>query len=832
MKKLIKRFFIIGITGFICMSSIHIIQANDKIQTIIDGMTLEQKITQMIMPDFRQWKTSSQSSLQDMTVLNEEVANIIDTYDFGGVILFANNVKETEQTAKLTTDLQNAAISNKAGNGNIPLLIGVDQEGGIVYRLGSGTALPGNMAIGASGDTEAAKKAGQIIGRELSALGINVNFAPALDVNSNPHNPVIGLRSFSSDPNLTASLGTSMIHGMQEYNIATAAKHFPGHGDTSTDSHTKLPLVDKTYEELSKLELIPFQAAVNQGVDMLMTAHIQFPKIEKDTAISKKDGSIINIPATLSDDVITGIIRNKMNYDGVVITDAMNMDAIASHFGEAEAVLMAMQADVDICLMPTILRSTADLAKLDSIIDYIKAAVADNKLSEETLNKSVRRILELKEKRGILDYSNSYPGWDQKLAKAKAEVGSTLNRKIEREISGQAVTITKNEDNILPFNPKSNEKVLLFGAYANELPGMELSMRRLINENVIPQDVQYESFRYALGTSNEDMFAKIDTSDYVVVISEISDSLQFVQSHWLTSKPTDIVNYANSKNIPVVVMSIAKPYDVANYPNAKSVLAVYGNKGMDPTEGLQPDLAFGPNIPAGIEAIFGGIEIQGTLPVDIPTIVDGGMDTSKIEYPIGYGLTYKDVVKNISVNLPDSPVTVEEKFTASILLNDLQSISNDPYKVIATINTDDFTIVENENYTIDGNHVTFTLPGMNTKQKSSLPTLEIVLQGNHEKQDIPVIKTIEVIDTKDRVFSMGEDAYIESVMTILKKQDTKEPETPTIPDDKKPDDKKSTITGAKTTSTGDETAIVMILAGFVISGLSLVYYTYRKKRIH
>ncbi|MFQ7841808.1 MAG: glycoside hydrolase family 3 N-terminal domain-containing protein, partial [Thomasclavelia spiroformis] len=592
--------------------------------------------------DFRQWQQEGETAVSDLTVLNDEVAKIIDDYDFGGVILFANNVKETEQTLKLTNDLQEAAISNKAGNGNLPLLITIDQEGGIVYRLGSGTALPGNMALGATRSVEAANDVGEVIGRELNALGINVNFAPSFDTNNNPNNPVIGLRSISSDPNLVAELGVPMMKGMQKHNVATAAKHFPGHGDTATDSHTGLPLVDKSYEELSKLELIPFQAAVDNGVDLLMTAHIQYPQIEKDTVKSIADGSEVYVPATLSDDIIKGVVREKMNFDGVVVTDAMNMDAIAKNFGEAQAVIMAIQADVDICLMPTILRSKADVAKLDTIISEVKNAINERTITEDDLNDSVRRILTLKENRGILDYADDTRTWEEKLANANEQVGSKENRDIEREVSAQAVTITKNEDNILPLRPKDGEKVLLLGAYDNELPGMELSMRRLIGENVISSNVSYESFRYNSNTTIADLKDKIDSADYVIVISEIGSAAQMEQTHWLTRVPTEVVNYANEVNKDAVVLSISKPYDVANYPNAKAVAAVYGNKGMDPTEGLTPDSAFGPNIPAGIEVIFGGHAATGKLPVDVNKFENGSF-SDEVVYSIGYGLTYDAV---------------------------------------------------------------------------------------------------------------------------------------------------------------------------------------------
>ena len=625
------------------------VKAESRVDQILENMTLEQKIGQMIMPDFRQWKTTGASSITDLTVMNEEVAQIIDEYDFGGVILFANNVKETEQTLKLTNDMQSAAVTNKAGNGNIPLLLTIDQEGGIVYRLGSGTALPGNMALGATGDVDLANDVGEVIGRELESLGINVNFAPVFDTNNNPNNPVIGLRSISSNPNLVAKLGVPMMQGMQKHNVATAAKHFPGHGDTATDSHTGLPLVNKTYEELAALELVPFQAAVDNGVDMLMTAHIQYPQIEKDMAISKSDGSNIYIPATLSDDIITGVVREKMHYDGIVVTDAMNMDAISKNFGEAQAVVMAMNADVDICLMPTILRSKEDVSKLDDIINEVKRALDAGELSMDTINKSVSRILNLKEKRGILDYSNDTRTWQEKLDNANKQVGSKQNRDVEREVSSRAVTVVKNENNVLPLQPKANQKVLLLGAYDNELPGMELSMRRLIDEKVLDNNVRYESIRYTSTTIINDLKGKIDESDYVVVISEVGSASQMLPSNWLTKVPTEIINYANETDKTAVIMSISKPYDVANYPMAKAVCAVYGNKGMDPTEGLNPDVAFGPNIPAGIEVIFGGHGASGKLPVDINEFKDGKY-IDNVVYPLGYGIDYDAINVNHDVN--------------------------------------------------------------------------------------------------------------------------------------------------------------------------------------
>ena len=610
--------------------------ASPEVEKLIENMPLKQKVTQMIMPDFRKWQEANQESPQDLTKVNAEVADAIDKYDFGGVILFAENVKETKQTLALTQDMQKAAIENKANNGKIPLLLAIDQEGGIVYRLGTGTALPGNMAIGATNDPKLAKEAGQIIGRELSALGLNVDFAPVLDTNNNPQNPVIGLRSFSSDPNRVAYLGIPMMKGIQDYNVAVAAKHFPGHGDTAVDSHTGLPLVDKSLAELEKLELLPFKKAMDEGVDLLMTAHIQYPQIEKDQVVSKETGEKIYVPATLSDDILTGLVRKKYGYKGVIVSDAMGMDAIAKNFGEVEAVKMAIKAGVDLVLMPTTLRSKADLTKIDTIVNAVVDAVQTGDISEERLNESVRRILTLKEKRGVLNFDPSA----RTAEKAEEAVGSSLNRDLERKIAAAAVTVVKNEDNTLPFKVQTGDHVLLLGAFENEVPGLNLGMRRLIADGVLPKDTSFVAKNFTKESTLDSLKEDLEKATHIVVISEIGYEGQLDKDFWRTKIPTEIVNYANTNHKKAAVLSISKPYDVANYPAAKAILAVYGNKGMDPTESLKPDNAFGPNIPAGVEVIFNGKEHLGTLPVDIPKIVDGKMSETEYAYRIGHGIFY------------------------------------------------------------------------------------------------------------------------------------------------------------------------------------------------
>ena len=594
-------------------------------KAIVEEMTIEQKIGQMLMPDFRQWKMDGEDAVSDFTTMNAEVAQIIDDFDLGGVILFAQNVKTTEQTTKLTHDLQQV-IANDESN-DLPLLITVDQEGGIVTRLGTGTSLPGNMALGATKNELSSYRAGSVIGKELNSLGINVNFSPSLDVNNNPANPVIGLRSFSSNADLVSKLGIKMIKGIQEQGVSGAAKHFPGHGDTATDSHYGLPVVDKSYDELKEIELKPFKAAIENGVDMIMTAHVQLPQIERDTVISKNDGQEIGIPSTLSDDVLTGVLREDMGYNGIIITDALNMDAISKNFGEVETVKMAIKAGVDIALMPTILRSSADVSKLQAIVDGIKEAVESGELTISEIDDSVERIVKLKIDRGIINVNNDTRTVDEKIANAKTIVGSNENRAVEREISAEAITVVKNENNILPLNPKEGQNVLLITPYDNELPGMKFGVTRLIAEGKM-DSVKIDTHRYSNGNLlTDELKAKIDKADYVVVISEMGNFSHLNVNHWITAGPTAIVDYANELNKDSVIVSVGKPYDVAAHKNAKAEVIAYGYKGMDPTEadgGLTPTQSFGPNIPAAMEVIFGGAEAQGTLPVDIPQVDETG----------------------------------------------------------------------------------------------------------------------------------------------------------------------------------------------------------------
>ncbi|MEK5499644.1 glycoside hydrolase family 3 N-terminal domain-containing protein [Bacillus sp. FSL M8-0168] len=600
-----------------------------SVKQIVSSMTLEEKIGQMLMPDFRNWKKKEDSSAKGLTEMNDEIAGIIQKYHLGGVILFAENVTGTEQTVRLTDGLQ------KASRG-IPLFITIDQEGGIVTRLESGTNLPGNMAIGASKNAKNAYRSGNIIGKELAALGINVNFSPVLDVNNNPDNPVIGVRSYSSKPELAAGLGIQAMKGLQKENIAATAKHFPGHGDTAVDSHYGLPLVPHDQERLKRVELYPFKQGIDAGIDMIMTAHVQFPAFDDTTYKSKKDGQDIMVPATLSKKVMTDLLRKDLGFDGVAVTDALNMKAISDNFGREEAVVMAVKAGVDIALMPAEVTSLETEKNLANVYEALLKAVRQGNIPIEQINRSIERILSLKSKRGILD-GNSSGSLQKKIKHALKTVGNHKHAKAEMKMANEGVTVLKNDDRTLPFKAKKGDTILILAPYEDQTKAMSKTVRRIKKTAVVKE------YQFAEKVFNQDVQKLIDEADYIVtgsyvvkndpVVNDgvIDDAIQD-SSKWATAFPRAAMLYAQAKQKKFALMSLRNPYDTANFEEAKAVIAVYGFKGYTNGRFRQP------NIPAGIEVIFGKAKPKGTLPVDIPSVTQPG----NILYEYGYGLNIKN----------------------------------------------------------------------------------------------------------------------------------------------------------------------------------------------
>ncbi|GGF34963.1 beta-hexosaminidase [Halobacillus andaensis] len=560
-------------------------QEGDRYEVIdqaIDGMTIHEKVGQMLMPDFRNWDG------ENVTEMLPEIEQTVKDYHLGGVILFRENVVTTEQTAELVADYQEA--SEKYG-----LLMTIDQEGGIVTRLQSGTDMPGNMALGATRSLEITEDVGHAIGSELESLGINMNLAPVLDVNNNPDNPVIGTRSFGEDPDLVADLGIAYTKGLQSTGVAATAKHFPGHGDTAVDSHLGLPEVPHDKERLMDVELHPFQQAMEADIDAIMTAHVTFPKIDDTKVTSQKDGTEISLPATLSPKVLTGLMREEMGYEGLIITDALNMKAISDHFGSVDAVIRSVKAGTDIVLMPV---------GLEEVADGLLEAVETDEISEERIEESVERILTLKLKRGIIK-AESAPDMDEIIANAEETVGSEEHQAVEEEASNQSITLLKN-DNVLPLDADRDEKVVVIG---------NTFIDRLYDS--VSKHNQNTDLVKASGPLSDEQLAQMEEADHIIigtytfnVAGRDANSLQMQLANQLI----------NEVDTPVIGVGIRNPYDVMAYPDVDGYLAQYGFN----------DVSFD----ATASTLFGENNPSGTLPVTIP-----GKNGNAL-YEFGHGLNY------------------------------------------------------------------------------------------------------------------------------------------------------------------------------------------------
>jgi LPXTG-motif cell wall-anchored protein len=661
------------------ISNVRALTNAEKARELVSKMTLEEKIGQKLMLSFRSgWTMRDGTKISSVQTINDEIHEIIGEYDIGSVILFAANFNsDAKVNVELTDGLQKAAMDKDLGKNSIPLLIATDQEGGIVYRLTGGTALPGNMALGASGNTENAVKAGNIIGSELNAVGVNVNFAPDADVNNNPNNPVIGLRSFSSNPQLAAKFVSAYIEGVQSNNVATAAKHFPGHGNVATDSHTGLPSVPATKEELYKTELVPFQAAIDAGTDMVMTAHIQFPNIVTEEIYSDKKDELMSPPATLSREILTDLLRDEMKFDGVIVTDSMTMQGVANYFDTNERNLLAVKAGVDILDIPfTDISSMKDMeSKLIPLINaFVDAYTKEDgyngiKLSLEELDKSVERILVCKYNRDVMDLANDTTTLDDKKAIASKVVGSVENRETERLISANAVTVVKNENNVLPLKLTKDSKVVFASTYSRNNNRFILAWQRAKQAGIIPEGADYKILQHYNWTGLNDKVNSAINSDGTNFVGTNKDVLDWgtVLVHaseissasgidgYLVACPQLFTKYCKENGKQTVVISLNHPYDVQAFPDADGILAVYGTTslGLDITESfgggtVGATAAFSPNLTAGTEVALGTFGASGKLPVDIPKYVpkSGVYSTDENVYELGYGIEYDAIAKD------------------------------------------------------------------------------------------------------------------------------------------------------------------------------------------
>ncbi|WP_307788992.1 glycoside hydrolase family 3 protein [Glycomyces salinus] len=542
------------------------------------SMSLEDKVGQLFMVYVN--GSAADTDDPDHVAANQDHlgvdngAELIERYRPGGVIYFgwAGNVDEPEQIARLSNGLIEAA------GDAVPPLIATDQEYGVVTRIGEPvTQFPGAMPLGATGDAEAAENAARIAGAELRAMGLSQNFAPDADVNVNPANPVIGVRSFSSDPELAAELTAAQVRGYSSGGVAACAKHFPGHGDTDVDSHVGLPSITHTEREWTRIDAPPFEAAIEAGADMIMSAHIQFPALDDSLK-----------PATLSEPILTGLLRERLGFTGVVVTDSLEMEGVRSEYGDERVPVMALQAGADLLLMPP----DFGLAR-QAVLD----AVESGELTEERLDASVERLLDLKYRLGLIEEG----GVDSE--GVLETVGTDEHREAAADIGDRAITLLRN-DGTLPV-PAEGLNVLVTGWGENTTAVIADSLGELgASADAMPTGDEPDSA--AIGNAA----AAAEGRDLVVVatFNVGADSPQ-----------TELVRSLQATGVPVVAAAVGTPYDIARFTDVNAYLASYSY-----TDGSLSSLA---------KVIVGELEPSGSLPVDIPA----GDDPDSVLFELGSG---------------------------------------------------------------------------------------------------------------------------------------------------------------------------------------------------
>ena len=624
---------------------------SDAPESMLSGMTLREKVAQMMIASFRTWKEvpetedgeppAEEPPVLKITELNDEIRGLIARDHFGGILLFGENFADPEQTLRLVEDLQ----TTNRKDGGIPQLIFVDQEGGSVNRIPYSTIGVSNMALGASCDPGNARTMAAIHGEEISLLGIHVNFAPVVDVNNNAANPVIGIRSFSDNAQAVAEFGCAYLAGLHDAGTLAALKHFPGHGNTDTDSHTGFPLINSTYDELKANELIPFRAAIDAGADMVMTAHIQYPQIEKETFTSASSGEQLFLPATMSRTILTDILRGDMGFDGVIVSDALDMAAIADNFGTEDILKLTINAGVDLLILPAV-KDTNMFRQLSAYVDTAVELVEKGEISEERIDEAVWRILKMKAKQGVL-YQTDFTVTDEQIAAARDIIGSAAHRETEWQIAGNALTLVKNENNAFPLEVKPGGRTLIIFAdsCASRAGTGDLVRQMLEDRQMLPEGAEITVMKSTKENEAVCVLAALG-ADHVILVHRVYNvaCLDPATDDGFSSGTFDkVIEALHEKGKTAIVVSCQLPYDAARFTEADAILLTYWGSVMNelPAEGS----SWSANLPAGLLACFGAGEPAGILPVSIPALDEAYHPTDVILWPCGYAFSDADYQK-------------------------------------------------------------------------------------------------------------------------------------------------------------------------------------------
>lgn len=542
-----------------------------SVDKLISQMTMEEKVGQLIMA-----VTHPPYNAPDQ-MPDEKTKQLIQEYGIGSVIIY--NKRNPEVMANYTNQLQKWASETRLG---VPLLISADLEYGTTHNIKEGTtAFPRQMGIGATRNLRDAQSVARVTAAEAKAMGIHWNFSPVADVNTNPNNPVIGVRSFGENTELVSKMTSTMVRTYQKNGIIASAKHFPGHGDTDFDSHLGLSAVTYDRETLNKVHLPPFQAAIDAGVESIMTSHVIIKAIDPE------------LPATLSYKVLTGLLRNEMGYDGIIVTDAMDMYAIAKNWGTGEAAVMSIKAGADVVM------ATGSFEDQIETYQYLLKAVKGGEISEKRLNESVRRILTIKFKYHL--FSNRFVN-PEKAAKIS---NNPHHKALAEKVSLDSITLVKN-NGVLPINASSNQHFLVAGVIETQ------EIKKLIEEKGVNVTSWQSSTK---NPSDEEIQQAVNLSktvDNIIVLTYSQSSLPEGQ--------IKLVNSLIATGKPVIALSLGLPYDIKHFSDVHAYIATYA---IDRWQSISPTA-----IKAAVNVLFGA-QPGGKLPVTINE-----------QYRYGHGLSY------------------------------------------------------------------------------------------------------------------------------------------------------------------------------------------------
>lgn len=536
----------------------------------IGGMSLEEKIGQLIFATYHGSFTSA-----DSTAYAQMIHAVVDLHVGGFINITHGSPLGIVKSQAYPTAVLNNQLQTKS---KLPLLIGADFERGTAMRLDEGTSFPTAMALAAAGDPKDAYTAGKITAMEARAAGLHWIYAPDSDVNNNPGNPIINTRSYGEDPNRVAEFVTEFIHGVQENGGIATAKHFPGHGDTAADSHIDLPVIKADRARLNGLELVPFRAAIDAGVGSVMTGHLNVPALEPDP----------NTPATLSSNILTGVLRKELGFQGLIVTDAMDMGGITVRFAPGDAAVRAFLAGADALLMPPV---------PDAAFDALLAAAKSGDITQERLEASVRRILEAKARLGLNNERLvDLNALNQKFGLAAWQAES-------QQISDRGITLLRDSSHRLPLDGTKPTRALLVALYADPepYPGEDLERElkwRFDSVTTLRADTKFVK---------ADMLKLPSADTYDVAILalfvRVSDRKGDVD---VPPDQIPLINQLYKSGKPVITAALGSPYLIERFPQAETWLSAFGISDV-----AQISIA---------RALFGEIPVRGHLPVTIPGI--------------------------------------------------------------------------------------------------------------------------------------------------------------------------------------------------------------------